>query len=621
MRLWTVGLLMWMVGWNLSQANLLQKDGVLVFEDEQARVISGVWTVLVVLQAPTSPNLTLLQVSARQQWNSIAEHLTEADRVIWTMRMQQIQAQLTLGDFEVRGEEISRSTRRQRRGLIDFIGRVGKTLFGLSTEQDVNKLATAVDLLRHQGEELVEDNDAMMTIINTTRTFVRQNRDDIEHLQNRSDELAGLIQHLQIKMAHHVQAIRVMQVRRIVDQSFMIMELLVKGYITSASHFNQQRMQLERGYLTREILPVHCLEAILTKMSSKGHVALASHWYYQFLRIQPMWESAQGELAFKVIVPAVALEQFLTYQIQYYPVLLTSNLTRTINGHDRVALSTETGVSFIPDSDNCAGGSPLICYPAVHNRKAQCESHLILGQEPSMCNVTVSRRPVYKSLVFRSRADVTKVTVDAFEKCTIITRCPGQTPTKRPVVGIERVDLNPLCVLEAVDWKVKGIEIGSSKINIRPREPLHLPALNYTWPKEVLPEMHYELALHHHINIPVVQFHKWHYHGRELGWMHTLPYETMSSTNSVMGMVIIIIGLVMIIGGRFYLRKVYVRRSEVAMKSPRMVPQIYVKAKTLAPGLNIRARALNDISPPVSLGSRAAAMGGGRHSEDEDDNV
>ena len=602
-----------------STANdLLQRDGVLVFEEDPARVISGVWTVLVVLQAPITPNLTSLETSIRTQWDALDQHVPAAERQIWRLRLENARSRVKAALDRVRGEqEIAELLRapasgRARRGLLDFVGRVGKTLFGLSTEQDLKELAVEVEALRSRGASIIQNTESMMTVMNATRSYVRGNRKDIEALQDRSDELNSFLEHMDENLSHQINAIRTLQVRRIIDQLLELLDLVTGNYVTAANQFISQRVQLERGFLTRNILPVKELSSILMTLNGKGHVALSTHWYYQYLRVQPLWYNKHGELAFKVIVPAVDLEQFLTYRIQYYPISLTGNLTRTISGHHVVALSTESGVSFIPDANNCAGGTPLVCYPAVHNKRAMCESQLILGQPPLACNITIRARPVQASLVFRSRNDVTMVTVDAFRRSKVIKRCPGVSPDISYVTGIQRVALGRQCVLETDDWRIKGIDVGSSTLMVKAEQPMKLPAFNYSWPKRVSRVMHREVALHRRLSIPVVQFPDWHDKPTRSGWRVTEHYNLVSSANAA-GIMTLILFITLTLGYlRYYMRQNFVLRSEVPDAQGPLIPIINIQAETNAVGLDIHARAHPGVNPPVSVEARAAAMAGQR---------
>ena len=95
-----------------------------------------------------------------------------------------------------------------------------------------------------------------------------------------------------------------------------------------------------------------------------------------------------------------------------------------------------------------------------------------------------------------------------------------------------------------------------------------------------------------------------------VGWNVMPHYNVVSTTNALGTLLSVGIACVLYLYVRWYLRKHYVHRSELALLGGTPSPRIYIKAKTMAPGLDITARALGLVNPPVSDMTKAAAMGG-----------
>ena len=77
---------------------------------------------------------------------------------------------------------------------------------------------------------------------------------------------------------------------REIDGLISELELVVSDYAREKDIYHKQKVQLERGWLTEDILPPHYLDNLLLQIRNKGQNTLYLEWYYQHLTIVPMWE-------------------------------------------------------------------------------------------------------------------------------------------------------------------------------------------------------------------------------------------------------------------------------------------------------------------------------------------
>ena len=70
----------------------------------------------------------------------------------------------------------ARNVTRSRRGLIDVVGHLSKTLFGTATSRDINKVRRLINMLGNRQEEIVHHVTNLWTLVNKTRSYVRENR-------------------------------------------------------------------------------------------------------------------------------------------------------------------------------------------------------------------------------------------------------------------------------------------------------------------------------------------------------------------------------------------------------------------------------------------------------------
>lgn len=78
---------------------------------------------------------------------------------------------------------------RKRRGLIPILGDIGKSLFGLATEEDVAKLRDALETNRRYTDAVHHDQGKLLSVINATRAETVRNRKTLEELTGLSKAL------------------------------------------------------------------------------------------------------------------------------------------------------------------------------------------------------------------------------------------------------------------------------------------------------------------------------------------------------------------------------------------------------------------------------------------------
>ena len=100
--------------------------------------------------------------------------------------------------------------RRQKRGLIDGIGIVAHSLFGLATDAEVSDLREKIEENRHWQQTMSKWSEDFLVIINKTREDMEMNRDllnDITQRTLKGIDLIHLIMTLQDQV-HQLEAIQ-----------------------------------------------------------------------------------------------------------------------------------------------------------------------------------------------------------------------------------------------------------------------------------------------------------------------------------------------------------------------------------------------------------------------------
>ena len=161
--------------------SLFSKDGVEVTLKGEARMITGAWTVAVVLTPPTTPRLksyiaALDEFFAQAVENDMASFLDE-----WGPRLNRVRKLLAhpYPTQHIKPVTSPYKQRRSKRGLFDFVGSLSRTLFGTATVADVNSLKDVVNRLIADRSALSHEVSDLISVVNTSRQYIQTNADHI----------------------------------------------------------------------------------------------------------------------------------------------------------------------------------------------------------------------------------------------------------------------------------------------------------------------------------------------------------------------------------------------------------------------------------------------------------
>ena len=168
-----------------------------------------------------------------------------------------------------------------KRGLLNLIGELSRVLFGMATSEEVHALQESIKRLQDGVTVLHHNARVMVSILNQTRRYVRENRLNLRAVQAETIRL----DHLARATARKVHALELyqsrVQIRRQVDLAIQQMEMAIADYRLQRRIFHRQRLQMERGWLTEDILPPAALRQILAKIQARPGGVLRPEWYYQ----------------------------------------------------------------------------------------------------------------------------------------------------------------------------------------------------------------------------------------------------------------------------------------------------------------------------------------------------
>ena len=416
-------------------ADLFAEDGVLVEAKGEIRTIAGLWTVFIIIHPSVRPDTETWTCTLEKGISRVGAHVSAPDREVWIHRMAALHLKREVPfDALPKHVPVANPTghpRRLRRGLFNFVGKLSKSLFGTATQEDLQVLMDAIQQTRSGMEVLHHNTKEMLSILNQTRRYVGENRMDLRVVQQETTTLSALAN----ANAQRTQALEVYmgqaRIQRCVDLALQQMELALRDYHLQERIFHRQKLQMERGWLTEDILPPTSLADILRKFHTKGYHTLPLEWYYQHMHVTPSWSNST-ELAFRTMIPALSPSRYLRYGLQYFDIPFGPEHLRRIIGRDDLAINTMTGATFVPTQ--CVGQRPLVCRPVYECLQCTCEGSLVSGESSDGCRVSVSKRGNRTSEVFQAE-DCVIVTVVAYVSREVALRCRGHPAVRWTVVG------------------------------------------------------------------------------------------------------------------------------------------------------------------------------------------
>lgn len=317
-----------------------------------------------------------------------------------------------------------RPRRRVKRGLIDGIGIIAHSLFGLATDQAVEEVRSKVEENRNQLNKLTQWKKDSLAVINATYEAVRSTR---RYLNEMTTTL-----HYAIAVTHTIMTVK--------DQ--------LVAFEKAQNRHLQIRADLERGRLTELLFPLDLFDN-LTRTNLEHW--LPREWYYRWCKVQPLWDSLNR---YVVTLPLVGGDVYRGYEVRTYPVWGPDGHAVQVVAKQWATLNTATGEVLEPY--RCMGWNPRVCDPGpVHQHG--CTSAL-LGERDIVkhCGVRPLTQPQH---VFTVPTLASGLVLFVGSAVTLKERCPGDpTPQQvRPDRGTFLVEWTPGCVLVTTNFTMTSV--------------------------------------------------------------------------------------------------------------------------------------------------------------------
>ena len=306
------------------------KNGLITERIGEARILKAEWTVAIAIHAPEVPPMRTWVQDVRKHINNTLRWFSEADLNHTLEGLKRLKADFLSPEVK----SLIPSMRKSRKLLgLNVVGDIGHQLFGLATDDEVDALKFEVDQAMKSVKVIHHNEEHLIRILNLTRQYTSENREDIRRLQGHvvqlSERLRAVIGNkdmnrrlfLQIKVTHYF------------DHWIAALETVAKEYRQECAHFDKVRGALEHEQLTEDILTVNQLQEMLNHLSKHGQVRDIS-WYYHNTFVDLVIVERR-RLIFKVSLWASEPDLYYRWRLSTFPIIKNTYaerlITRVIN--------------------------------------------------------------------------------------------------------------------------------------------------------------------------------------------------------------------------------------------------------------------------------------------------
>ena len=451
----------------------------LITKTVDAWVLSDRWTVITTISRP--PEVPILAWIQDLDSRIVNAHKS---RVLSSRHLERLESRLdrvrllytpTPSTFDPRKRP------RRPRGLLNFVGQLGSTLFGVATEEQVN--AVHQELVQREREETVlyHNQQKLVSILNSTRVQATYNHADIMLLAaNLTKELDQTS-----RLAWRVQQLHILHdYLSLVDQleqiSYLV-QLRHRSYVAACE-------TMRSGHLSPDVVSDLHLGQILAMLSRWGYV-MSSDWYRAYTPVKTVWDNTDSlTCVFTLWAAHRDVHRLWTLKSLWFR---KDVFVAKYQVHSKVLTDKAYSYQHLPAE--CRGTSQVICFVPQSNHE-ECELSLIQGRAVKCKYQLAKVAPPFLEYLATDHWLVGVTT------CTNVTvRCPDDPAIDIMVCQPERWNVSTVCVME---WPLgRTVSTDHHFLNLAPRYYAPLKWVGIAIP-EVKREKYVDmLSVHAHLLI------------------------------------------------------------------------------------------------------------------------
>ena len=331
--------------------------------------------------------------------------------------------------------EVIHRHRRPKRGLIDGVGMLAHSLFGIATDGDVKEIRSKIEENRQGLQEMSTWAEDMTSVINASYQAITHNRKAL------NDVIAATSNWVAAQRA-------ATRVKRVLDHAEE------KG-----RHYRAVIDDLEDGRLTERIFPQRLFMELQGRVD--GHW-LSREWYYQWVTVHPRWSDPPTFIA---KLPMISTRDTIDYELHTFPIFGPNIAMELILPN---IASKDTATGLVQEPRHCLGSNPTVCDPGpVHPNS--CVAGLLSGQLKNTCNL---QRVIPQGPYVLGPNELVMIgpVSELIERCPNINEQSVSLPD-----GAKLIKWTPGCHLESNNFILQGVRELTSNLE---SEPWVIPELD-----------------------------------------------------------------------------------------------------------------------------------------------
>ena len=417
--------------------------GVVTVRDGTARIQTGSYELLVIMQRP-----------AALQQRYLSPLLSQAEALLSTAQTGQV---VNLDAYLTRLQRLQ-TPARVRRGLINAVGEITKSLFGVALDKDVQKIRNTVnELVAESNARKIAIKD-IIVCVNQTITQQKQIEQKVNVLANHINQLQDDIQTLAV--VHNELGVRLHNAEMliIIENILSLAEEIYKAEQDVVNYFQYKRDLAVIGHLTESLVPKSILKAVRRKVK----IDVSDDFLYANLEVRVM-KFDEDSLGYWVSLPILDGEPYTLWRVLTVPFPADSRPWQIIPEVTTVGQGLQTG-NFI-EADLCRYDNPRLCPSPVEYSKLDCINSILAQKDEQLQNcktVSVSQFDINIKRVTPTSVIISTNGEKVEERCYLK---PPQTFYLEANTYLLSVAKG--CVLEGGNWKFQATRVEKEEIEIR----------------------------------------------------------------------------------------------------------------------------------------------------------
>lgn len=417
--------------------------GVVTVNEGTGRIQAGSYELIVMVQRPSS-----------LQRRFLTPLLQQAEALLSTISAEQI---VNMDAYVTRFRRLQAPT-RVKRGLINAVGEITKSLFGIATEKDVNKIKNTVN-------ELVAESNRRKVVIRDLIVCANQTIKQQRHVISKVNVLASHVNQLQedVQTLGNVydqvgQRVHNAEMLSIIENVLSLAEELSNQEEMFANQFQYKRDLAVIGHLTETLIP----RSVFKDVRKHVKIDVSDDYLYSNLEVRVI-RFDEDRLGYWTSLPILDREPFTHWRILTVPFPVTNSAHRQIIPEvTAVGHGLETG-NFI-EADLCRFKDPMLCPSPVEYGKLKCINSILNQDDQQLENCRTMIPDNFDVNV--KRVTPTSVVI-ATNGERVEERCDHQAPQSYVLeANSYLLTIDAGCVLEGNNWKFQATTVEKRQVEL-----------------------------------------------------------------------------------------------------------------------------------------------------------